>query len=617
MATKFQNQYPMPSKSRPAQPATPPDQWRPVPDSLRTPERGVQLSEGGAFHAALTNNAGYLLNSSALDGELYPFRVRAGRTDAPGREKLNDFWDLRLPGSSAGRVLMGAGGTLRHVDHPALRERMNALVDGIAASAGSDKGLPYHLPFHPDELLTFRDGGNWPEDQQGSYARAWLVHGLIEAWRAGRTDALAMARAVQTWFNRCPDAARVRDILVGYQGAVASTRMALTPLGDAEDVAVAEKFCIDQRWCEQLAAGELEAVWLYREHAHCYLLTMLEAVCDLWRLTGRPLYRDATLNGWRMFKDHWMHLGGTVAICEFDIYPPNSYYLKKHTGETCGSVFWAYLNQRLHRLFPDDTRYVDEIEQVLLNVVLASQVGAEGIRYHNDLEGKKAGAATTNTCCEGQGTRILAAMGEFIYSLSPDGVTVNLFEPSTISFEQGGSPVKVAQQTAFPRDGRVEIEVNVPRPLRMRLRVRVPGWCATPVSIAVNGHAVTVGVPGTFVAIDREWRDGDRVEMDLPMTLTCPPYRGVDGSSFGLRHGLFWGPLQLAVVGPRDLLAPCILYHDAARPQQWLRREGAELTWKMTDEPMRSVQPYQKLDSSVEFTCLPVLAYQEGVSAHE
>ena len=188
----------------------------------------------------------------------------------------------------------------------------------------------------------------------------------------------------------------------------------------------------------------MKAIWLYPyDRPHNYLITAIEPYLDLYRATGAKKYLDAASGGWDLYHDNWEHVGGSIAICEgTDLYPPKSYYLHRETGELCGSVFWAFLNQRFHMLYPEEEKYVAEIEKSIYNVLIANQVGAKGIRYHAVLVDHKDSDSSQNicmsTCCEGQGTRMIGALPEFIYSVAGDGVYVDLFAPSTIKYFNRG-----------------------------------------------------------------------------------------------------------------------------------------------------------------------------------
>jgi hypothetical protein len=86
------------------------------------------------------------------------------------------------------------------------------------------------------------------------------------------------------------------------------------------------------------------------------------------------------------------------AVNENYLYPPGAFPLEfdgrwgvdtRPTGEFCPSAFWIKLSQRLHRLFPAEEAYVGEIERSLINVGLAGQAGARGVRYFARLHGTK------------------------------------------------------------------------------------------------------------------------------------------------------------------------------------------------------------------------------------
>merc|ERR1711920_1201576 len=122
-------------------------------------------------------------------------------------------------------------------------------------------------------------------------------------------------------------------------------------------------------------------------------------------LTGNHTYLDAVMGAWDMHKDPvkgWIHVGGSIAINEGAIYDAGTFHLmtgdgnppkdESHfpTGEFCGAVFWLKLNQRLHRLWPDNETYVGEMEKELYNEGLTHQdVEGKGIRYFSMLNGLK------------------------------------------------------------------------------------------------------------------------------------------------------------------------------------------------------------------------------------
>ena len=579
--------------------------WKPVAYQAHTPTGGVRL-EGGVFQAAMEDNIGYLLASFSVDEMLRPFRERAGKPVPPNLRKPIDFWDTDLPGSSAGRFLMGAGNTLRWQEHAELRRRMDGIVDGI-----EECRLPngYIMAYSEDTIFY---------SERGAYTRSWLTHGLIEAGYAGNPKAFPLLRGYYDWFDRCPYLPELlRRAGQGVQGMIPNTRLYFTPVGRPEDIQVIQRYFQEDYWLTQLAGREDRAIWRYPyDHPHNYLLTSLEPYLDQYRATGEKRYLDASLGGWELYHDKWEHVGGTIAICEGDAYPPKSYYLHRHTGELCGSVFWARFNQRFHLLYPDQEKYVAEIEKSIYNAGLANQAGAKGIRYHANLVGRKDAWAANNTCCEGQGTRLLGSLPEYIYSTAKDGVYVNLFAASSIQWQSGEHTLGLKVTTDFPFDPAVRLSVSTPHAARAVIRVRVPAWGSRAMPIHVNGTLAATGKAGTFAALDRTWAEGDVITFTLPMAFKLTLYEGIERVFGADRYALEYGPILMALVGGPD-------GGDSARlafgPEELVRRlrpiAGRPLHFAIDGAAPQEYMPYWQVDEQA-FTCYPIIG-SPGAASQE
>ena len=93
-------------------------------------------------------------------------------------------------------------------------------------------------------------------------------------------------------------------------------------------------------------------------------------------------------------------------------------------------------------MHPDEEKYANEIEKSIYNVGLANQVGSRGIIYHARLVGMKGDLPVplcTNSCCEGQGTRLLGSLPEYIYSVAP---TASTSTSSSRRPSSGSSPAR-------------------------------------------------------------------------------------------------------------------------------------------------------------------------------
>jgi DUF1680 family protein len=575
---------------------TPASAWKPPAYQAQVPLAGVTL-QGGIFQGALERNIGYLLDSFSVDQLLRQFRERAGKPNPPNLPKPDHFWEEDLAGSNAGRFLMGAGNALRWVDHPELRQRLNAVVDGI-----DDCKQPNgYMMAYPEDSIFY--------SERGAYTRAWVTHGLIEAGYSGNPKAFRLLRGYYDWFDQCPYLPKLlRQAGLGPQGMIANTRMYFTPVGKPEDMQVIQRYFQENYWLEDLANHKEEAVWQYPyDRPHCYQVTFFEAYLDLYRATGDPRYLNAMLGAWDLYHDKWENVGGSMSMEEFVKDPPLSYWLDHQHGEFCGSVFWTFFNQRLHLLYPEQEKYVTEIEKSIYNVALSNQAGTEGIRYFAVLIGPKEKPTRINTCCEGQGTRMLSSLPEHIYSLASDGVYINLFEPSTLSWAREGESLQLKMTTQFPAHPEVQVHVSASHPVRAKIRVRVPSWASGEMPLMINAKLAATGTAGTYVTLDENWSDGDTLSFTLPIKMKLTRYAGSDQIAEGGRYALEYGPILMAAVGSKEAV---LKVAKDARPEdllgQLVPKPDKPLHFSVAQHHEIEYMPYWQVTDQ-QFTCFPVI----------
>ncbi|MDW5266769.1 MULTISPECIES: beta-L-arabinofuranosidase domain-containing protein [Acidobacteriaceae] len=570
--------------------------WKPAQFKARVPKTGVTLG-GGVFETAMRNNIEYLLNSYSTDDLLRQFYERTGKIKNFKATGSQIFWEEDLAGSNAGRFLMGAGNTVRWIDHPELQRRLNVVVDGIEECRQPNG----YIMAYPEDTIFY--------SERAAYTRAWLTHGLLEAAYSGNTKALPMLRGYYDWFNQqafLPE--MLRGAIQGGQGMVANTRVGASPMGKPADAQVIQRYYQEDAWLHGLAKCEKEQVWQYPyDRPHCYLLTNLEAYLDMYLITGDPLYYDAVLGAWELYRSHWQQAGGSISIIEFEKDPPDSNYLKQPLGELCGSSFWVFLSQRFQMLHPDDERFATEIEKSIYNVGMANQDGGAGLRYHTILEGKKEKSTHQNTCCEGQGTRLLGSLPEHIYSIASDGLYVHLYEPSTIRWQQEHQPMQLTIKTNFPMETKVLGTIKTEVPTQANLRIRVPSWAISEMKISVNGKSAGVGNAGTYVALNRKWRDGDIIEFTLPAAVKIKRYTGADQVEGQARYSFEYGPILLAAVGRSKMELSFNGSHDLEHIASQLEPiEGSPLHFAVRGDPEMRFMPYWQI-SQEEFTCYPCI----------
>ena len=434
---------------------------RPVPFAVEEPQH-VDLGDG-PFQAAVAANVKYLLANSELDDMLWIYRSLAGNPKPPGRKV---GWENSFPAHAA-QFLMGAGNTLRWQEQAELRRRLDRLIEGIKACRAKDGSL-------------LVPGVGAKLQNQWGYSMQMFAHGMVAAGRAGNRDAYPLLAAAQRAYRGLlsagPPGFPLTDQL-NYQGHVASLLAYFSPLGTREDLSAAERSFVSRPWMEALAACRPEAIWkTCPKWPHCYEIIAFEAYLDHYRATGQRPYLDAMLGAWDLIHHNWEHVGGSIAICEGPDYPPKCYPL------TGNAPYGRALRQRVLGPFQPPpapalcarSATSIEIEKSIYNVGLAGQdPQGQGIHYHLILQGRKieGGACAMgpvpsqrHTCCEGMGTWLYGNLPEYVFSCSPQCLSVNLFHSATATWREGESTLHVAMTTRFPEDGGVQLRFAVARP---------------------------------------------------------------------------------------------------------------------------------------------------------
>ena len=260
---------------------------------------------------------------------------------------------------------------------------------------------------------------------------------------------------------------------------------------------------------------------------------------DMSAMTGDMRYAEAARKIWDDAVSRKMYITGGFGVPRDEGFPdPYDLPNRQAYCESCGgigSMFWAH---RLFRLY-GDSKYYDVLERTLYNAFLASiSLSGGAFNYNNPLE--SAGDHFRRewhgcACCPPNIARMLAQVPKYIYAVSEESIYVNLFIGSEGKLNLGDREVHIAQKTNYPWDGRIRLEVNPSMPSRFAVRIRVPGWSrgqAAPgglyrfldtvesrPTIMINGQEAKLELAKGYAVLDREWKQGDVVELILPMPI--------------------------------------------------------------------------------------------------
>jgi len=214
------------------------------------------------------------------------------------------------------------------------------------------------------------------------------------------------------------------------------------------------------------------------------------------------------------------------------------------TAETCNTYNMLKLTRHLFA-WTGEGKYADFYERALYNHILVSQDPKQGMMiYFCSL---KPGHFHTYSkpydsfwCCTGTGMENHVKYGDSIYFHGDASLYVNLFIASELAWEAKG--LKVRQETRFPEEPKTRLIVSCKKPVRLALNIRHPYWATSALQVTVNGKKVDAkSQPGGYLTIDRQWSDGDAVDVTLPMSLRVEPMENNPK-----KVAILYGPIVLA-----------------------------------------------------------------------
>jgi DUF1680 family protein len=269
------------------------------------------------------------------------------------------------------------------------------------------------------------------------------------------------------------------------------------------------------------------------------------------------------------------------------------------TAECCCSYNMLKLSRHLYG-WTADPRYFDYYERALLNHRIGTIQPKTGhTQYYLSLTPGAWKTFSTEDqsfwCCTGTGVEEFSKLTDSIYWHDDDGVYVNLFIPSELTWPEKGFGLR--QDTQFPAQPRTALTVTADKPVSLAVRLRIPSWLASAPTVKVNGRPLeATASPGSYLTLARTWKKGDRVEMELPMRLHIeampddPKMQAIlygplvlagDLGAEGLTEQLITGPM-----GPRVQALPIDVptFRAAADPASWIKPGDKPLTFHTTGQ---------------------------------
>ena len=521
--------------------------WKAAP----LPMADVRLRPG-PFLDALEINRRYL-HSLPNDRLLFNFRVQAG---LPAPSTAFGGWEdpkCELRGHfTGGHYLSACALTFASSGDADLVAKANALVTALAQCQSPDG---YLSAFPPEFFERLKNG-------QKVWAPFYTLHKIMAGHldmfvHAGNEQALGTAEKMAGWVNAYLQPigqeqwTRMQKVEYGGMNEVLYNLYAVT--GKEEYLALGRRFD-DQSLFTPLAAHQDALSGL---HANTNIPKVIGAA-RAYELTGEPRYREIAEYFWhQVTTQHAYCTGGTSNGEHWQDPGKLAGELGPDDEECCCSYNMMKLTRHLHG-WSGDPQFFDYYERVLFNARLGTQDSEGRLMYFLSLAPglwKTFGTLDDSFwCCTGTGIEEYAKTTNSIYWHDGRGLTVNLFIASEATWKDRG--IRIVQETRFPAEQATSLTLRMSARQRFPLYVRVPYWAGRDVTASVNGKpAAAHAAPGSYLRLEREWADGDAIQVQLPMHLHTDPIPGDPTLQAAL-----YGPLVLAAHMGGDGLTPDKIY---------------------------------------------------------
>jgi DUF1680 family protein len=533
----------------------------------------------GPFKHATDLNIKSLLNYEP-DRFLAKFRIEAGLKP---RAEHYGGWEARtIAGHSLGHYLSALSLMYKTTGDEQFKTRVNYIVDELGECQQAD-GKGYIGACENGKKILEEEVGKGNIRSQGFdlnglwvpfYTQHKIYDGLLHAYELCKNQkALDIAVKFADWLYTVIGGLtedQMQEILKCEHGGMTDVLAELYSLTGNEKYLKMSRMFHHKEILEPLA-NHIDI--LPGKHANTQI-PKLVGTARRYELTGDLKDRSAAEFFWDRVVNHHSYVTG--GHCEGEHFgAPDSLRnrLSSTTSETCNVYNMLKLSQHLF-MWDAKPEVADFYERALFNHILSSQHPVDGrVIYNLSLE--MGGVKTYQdplgfTCCVGSGMENHSKYGENIYFHNNNELFVSQYIASKLNWEDKG--LTVTQTTQYPEEQGTSLAFNCAKPVELNVQVRYPYWATQGIEIKVNGKPVKVKEkPGSFVSVDREWKDGDKLEVKFPFSLrleTMPDDKN--------RVAVMYGPMVLAGdLGAEDdpnaadpLYVPVLLTNNR-NPENW------------------------------------------------
>lgn len=494
------------------------------------------------------------------DRMLYNFRRTFGQ-DTKGASPLGG-WDEPtglLRGHSTGHYLSALSLAYASTKDQEIKDKLDEMVHELRELQKMSKGDPAAFTTQGTSQSVWNTNPEeWGEgflsayspDQFAllevytPYATIWapyytlhkIISGFLDAYTyTGNEEALEAAKALGKWvylrLSACSQEqlTRMWDMYIaGEFGGFNESMAKLYELTGDEDYLKGAKLFDNTKFFDNLSKNidDIEG-----RHANQHIPQIVGAL-EIYQATVKAgaeetYYYDVAKNFWDMVVSRYAYSIGGVGTGENfkEPYKQAEYINGDRNCETCAAYNMLKLTKMLYQYDADNAEYMDYYERTLYNQIIASQNPNVTANMHNGttymlpigpgVKKSYGGDYNSFTCCHGTGMENHVKYQEAAYYKTDDTLYVNLYLPSTLTWEEKG--VQVAQETQFPSETtKLTVSALDDGAAAFDMKLRVPYWAENGFSVTVNGETVIDSAEPSSYVVLADIQAGDVIEITTP-----------------------------------------------------------------------------------------------------
>ncbi|KAH7837636.1 hypothetical protein Vadar_016124 [Vaccinium darrowii] len=528
----------------------------------------VRLDPESKHGEAQQTNLEYLLMLD-VDTLVWSFRKTAG-LETPGNPFLPPSWKnwenqwIEIRGHFVGHYLSASAQMWASTHNDSLNEKMFAVVSAL--SACQDKmGTGYLSAFPSEHFDRF-------EALETVWAPYYVIHkimaGLLDQYIfANNAQALKMlTRMVDYFYNRVQNVILMYTIERHWQSLNEETGgmndvlyKLYTVTGDSKHLLLARLF---DKPCF-LGFLALKADSLSGFHANTHIPIVVGTQMQ-YEITGDPLSKDMATFFMDTINSSYSYATGGTSVKEFWSDPKRlADTLQVDNEESCTTYNMLKVARNLFR-WTKEMAYADYYERALTNGVLSIQRGREpGVMIYMLPLGpgtsKNIGVHGWGTpftsfwCCYGTGIESFSKLGDSIYfeeEGNVPGLYVNQYISSSINWTSGQISINKKVEPVVSWDPRLQVTLTILSKEQgsgqaSTLHLRIPIWTyPNGAKTMLNGQVLSLPSPGNFLSVTRNWTPGDKITLELPISLRTEAIKD-DRQEHASTQAILYGPTLL------------------------------------------------------------------------